>query len=108
MVVDSYQQYESQAISLGSSLSWSWKALTGDQTKPLKSEYPLIPADNPIHIYTPFGLCSSLRQCLFLNRESMPLFDTDRWVRDYETRLLLAFERWENSSRDSRCIYISK
>lgn len=105
MVVNSYSEYESQAVTLGSSLKWSWKSLNG-LPKTSLSDYPIFPSDFPTHIYTPSGLASRLRQCLFLNRESMPLFDTSRWVRDYENGLIKAFKNWETATGNSRCIHI--
>lgn len=103
MVVDSYTQYESQALKLGESLKWSWKSLTG-QTKTIKSDYPIFPLESPTHIFTPSGLALRLRQCLFLNRESMPLYDTLGWVRDYEGGLLKAYQNWETVIERPRCI----
>jgi hypothetical protein len=107
MVVDSYAQYESQAVSLGSSLKWSWKSLNGSPKK-IVSDDPIFPSESPTHILVPFGLASSLRQCLFLNKDSMPLFDTPGWVRDFEFGLLKAFKIWENGTGNTRYIYTDK
>jgi hypothetical protein len=107
MVVDSYEQYESQAVSLGSSLKWSWKSLTGSP-KDFVTDDPIYPSESPTHIFTPAGLASSIRQCLFLNKETMPLFDTPGWVRDYEVGLVEAFKIWKKGTGNTRYISVEK
>jgi hypothetical protein len=46
-------------------------------------------------MFTPSGLAVKLRQRLFLTRETMPLFDTPRYVRNLEHGLELAYDKWE-------------
>ena len=104
MVVDSYDNYETQALALGSSLKWSWKSLTSAPLPNTPFTSRIIPDDSPTHILTPSGLAIRLRQCLFLNRDTIPLFDTPRWVRDYESGLFKAFKKWPNYNEESRCI----
>ncbi|CAO1630669.1 unnamed protein product [Jaminaea pallidilutea] len=41
-----------------------------------------------------FGELLELRRNLFLNRDTMPLFDTTRWVRDLERGFQEAWRRW--------------
>ena len=48
----------------------------------------------PTHIYVPFGLAADLRRRLFLSRDTMPLFDTPRWVRDFEKGVQAAYSKW--------------
>lgn len=40
-----------------------------------------------------------LRQCLFLRRETMPLFDTRRWVKNLEKGFIAAWKRWVDGSQ---------
>lgn len=50
------------------------------------------------HIFTPIvhsSVLMKLRQRLFLTRDSIPLFDTHRWVRYIEKGILAAWTRWE-------------
>ena len=47
------------------------------------------------HMLVPRGPVVLLRQRLFLTRHYMPLFQTDRWVRNLEMGMLMAWRRWE-------------
>ncbi|KAJ3410957.1 hypothetical protein HDV05_002970 [Chytridiales sp. JEL 0842] len=46
-------------------------------------------------VLLPYGVLTSLRRRLFLTRDSMPLFDTQNWVRNLEKGMLMAIQRWE-------------
>ena len=101
MVVDSYTQYESRAVELANSLSWTWKPLRHD-AQPIgastihSTNFPFYPdAQTPSHILVPVGLGARLKQRLFLTRDSMPLFDTQRWVSNIEKGYEIAYQRWE-------------
>ncbi|KAF7970118.1 hypothetical protein HWV62_25006 [Athelia sp. TMB] len=52
----------------------------------------------------------NLRRNLFLNRDRMPLFDTQRWTRNIEKGYQAAWVRWVNGSEDrdskSGCIFV--
>ena len=54
---------------------------------------------NVTHIFTAQtnskSILLKMRRRLFLTRDSMPLFDTDRWVRNLETGMVEAWRRWE-------------
>ncbi|KAJ3079974.1 hypothetical protein HK102_003395 [Quaeritorhiza haematococci] len=50
---------------------------------------------DPTHIYVPFGLAARLRRRLFLTRDTMPLFDTNRWVQNLERGMIMALDKWE-------------
>ena len=51
----------------------------------------------PTHMFTPTGRLIKLRQRLLLNRDNIPIFDTQKWVRSLETCLELAVLRWRTS-----------
>lgn len=100
MVVASYAEYEERAIQLAASMTWSWKRLTASASSldlPQHITSPrLLPTESePLAIYTPSGLGVRLRQRLFLTRDSMPLFDTQRWVTNLEEGYELAYQKWE-------------
>ncbi|KAG1735821.1 O-GlcNAc transferase [Suillus lakei] len=52
----------------------------------------------------------ALRRCLFLNRDTMPLFDTERWTRNLEKAYRMAWRRWVDGSMfrmcDDGCIWV--
>lgn len=84
MVVHSREEYEERAVTLASA-----------------------PYDSDIESESlSFGLNSGggsmllhLRRCLFLARETMPLFDTRRWVKNLEKGFVAAWKRWVDGSQ---------
>jgi hypothetical protein len=107
MVVDSYTEYESRAILFGKTTFWSWKPLRSDVPEHpstlLTHNIPLFPTESePTHIFAPNGLAVKLRQRLFLTRETMPLFDTPRYVRNLEHGFELAYDKWETDYQKIR------
>lgn len=81
MIVNNLEEYEERAVALASSLSPS--------------------APNA-------GELTEIRKSLFLARDRMPLFDTKRWVRNFEQGLEEAWKRWEEGTdrKDSGCIWV--
>ena len=53
---------------------------------------------------------TNLRRNLYLNRDQMPLFDTQRWTRNIEKGYEAAWARWvdgsEGESHGSGCIFV--
>lgn len=45
------------------------------------------------------GELMELRKSLFLHRDKMPLFDTERWVRNLEKGFQALWDHWVNSCR---------
>lgn len=89
MVVSSREEYEERAVALG---------------------------NNTRHVVQPNGDVEAsgdlldLRRCLFLNRDSMPLFDTERWTRNLEKAYRICWRRWVDGSMfkmcDDGCIWV--
>ncbi|TPX35753.1 hypothetical protein SmJEL517_g01934 [Synchytrium microbalum] len=77
-------------------------ASAGEQTPPQQRNIrfinvnPFYPSRaHPTHILVARGTAMQLRRRLFLTRTTMPLFEADRWVRNLETGMRLAWKRWE-------------
>lgn len=106
MVVDSAEEYEERAVFLATSDHMSnaseASALGGTETHGA-------------------GALLELRRNLFLNRDRMALFDTERWTRNLEKGLWEAWRRWvegtefegsdeweacEGPEKESGCIWI--
>ncbi|KAG9035838.1 hypothetical protein FRB95_010432 [Tulasnella sp. JGI-2019a] len=81
MIVSSLEEYEERAVSLAASLT------------------PTAPNAGEI---------MGIRKNLFLSRDRMPLFDTERWVRNFEKGLEEAWKRWETGTDQvgSGCIWV--
>lgn len=111
MVVNSYSEYEEMAVGYGNGQRWTWKQV--NPSLETEFENPFAPGSStqlPVpfrfdssgrltHVYIPEsrGVLTSLRRNLFLSRDHMPLFDTARWVRNLETGLLQAWNRFSSS-----------
>lgn len=88
MVVGSMQEYEDRAVDLANSLQHG----------------PLIHDKGG----RKNGLIN-LRRNLYLNRDKMPLFDTQRWTRNVEKGYQAAWARWVTGSQKgekSGCIFV--
>lgn len=85
MIVSSAEEYQHRALSFAATLS-----------------YDILPARSGADLSAPDGRIqrrgrgplAELRKKLFLNREESPLFDTKRWVRNFEKGLSQAWENW--------------
>ena len=77
MVVHSLQEYEDRAVALAQSLTYS--TTTDENGKP---------------VIRGAGELIDLRRNIFLNRDTMPLFDTVRWTRNIEKAYQEAWRRW--------------
>jgi len=76
MVVDSIAAYEERAVRLALSITpTSFRRTAGDSSQTQ-------------------GELATLRKDLFMNRETMPLFDTHRWTRNLEKGYEEAWRRW--------------
>ena len=75
MVVHSLQEYEDRAVDLATGL-----------------RYTQIPDEQTMRRGS--GELIALRRNLFLNRDRMPLFDTERWTRNLEKAYWEAWRRW--------------
>ncbi|KAG2035864.1 glycosyl transferase family 41-domain-containing protein [Suillus americanus] len=89
MVVSSREEYEERAVALGNSIRYTVRP-NGD----VEASGDLL----------------DLRRCLFLNRDTMPLFDTERWTRNLEKAYRMAWRRWVDGSMfrmsDDGCIWV--
>jgi len=94
MVVSSLQEYEERAISWANGLRHE------------HSQTPNIPESGGYDQNT----LISLRRNIYLNRDQMPLFDTQRWTRNVEKGYEAAWARWVNGSGEgshrSGCIFV--
>ncbi|KIJ66720.1 glycosyltransferase family 41 protein [Hydnomerulius pinastri MD-312] len=79
MVVNSREEYEDRAVALA--LPHEWKQ--SETAATLQSDSELL----------------DLRRRLFLNRDTMPLFDTARWTRNLEKGYSAAWRRWVTGSQ---------
>jgi hypothetical protein len=100
MVVNSYQDYEDLAVEYGNESKWTWKQISGESCDDGNPRFAgaLYPNEiKPTHIYVPesSGILASLRRNLFLKRDDMSLFDTSKWVRNLESGLIDAWDRFE-------------
>lgn len=76
MIVESLAAYEERAVRLALSITpTSFRRNAAESTQPL-------------------GELASLRRNLFMNRDTMPLFDTLRWTRNLEKGYEEAWRRW--------------
>ncbi|CDO71565.1 Glycosyltransferase Family 41 protein [Trametes cinnabarina] len=104
MTVHSAEEYENRAVELAKSVRY-------------------VPHHEPSGAVLPRGEGEllSLRRNIYLNRDQMPLFDTERWTRNLEKGLLEAWRRWvegtmyelsdewkacEGDEKKSGCIWI--
>jgi predicted O-linked N-acetylglucosamine transferase (SPINDLY family) len=91
MVVSSLQEYEERAVSWANGLHHEPSAVPGSGTN---DQNTLI----------------NLRRNLYLNRDQMPLFDTQRWTRNLEKGYEAAWRQWvvgsEGGSYRSGCIFV--
>lgn len=89
MVVSSRDEYEERAVALGNGIHYTMQP-NGD----VEASGDLL----------------ELRRCLFLNRDTMPLFDTERWTRNLEKAYRMAWRRWVDGSMfrlsDDGCIWV--
>ncbi|KAK4054753.1 hypothetical protein OIV83_000677 [Microbotryomycetes sp. JL201] len=85
MIVNSVEQYETRAIALASSLSYEMQPPTpgADLASPEARQQR-----------KSRGELADLRKRLFLSRDQSPLFDTKRWVVNFERGLVEAWQRW--------------
>lgn len=77
MVVNNLKEYEERAV------SWA-----------IGVEYLLVKDSSGQEYLKPCGDVVNLRRNLFLNRDRMPLYDTQRWVRNIEKAYIEAWRRW--------------
>jgi len=78
MIVSSLNEYENRAVDLAKSVSF------------------IAASDEHGGWYKQCrGSLSDLRRSLYLNRDTMPLFDTERWTRNVERAYEEAWRRWE-------------
>jgi hypothetical protein len=96
MVVNSYEEYEELAVNYGSEQTWAWKQVGAGAEVPAGFIGGMFPINEaPTHVYVPEGgVLAALRRNLFLGRDSMSLFDTTKWVRNLETGLVDAWDRF--------------
>ncbi|GAA5831870.1 hypothetical protein JCM11251_003916 [Rhodosporidiobolus azoricus] len=110
MIVNSAEEYERRALELAASLAY--ETIPADPSKPPTTLEGREQRRGR-------GELAELRKKLFLTREQSPLFDTRRWVRNLETGLREAWERWvrghefedapewmDGPGRASACIWI--
>lgn len=77
MIVNSLEEYENRAVELANGVKYTTvRQLDGATIQ--RGEGELI----------------ALRRNLFLNRDRMPLFDTERWTRNIEKAYWEAWRRW--------------
>jgi len=104
MVVYSLEEYVSRAVDLARSVRY----------------VPVQDASGDI-VLRGQGALINLRRNIFLNRDKMPLFDTERWTRNFEKGLREAWRRWvegtqyemteeweacQGQEKESGCIWI--
>lgn len=115
MVVNSYQEYEDQAVRLGKDMTWKWEKISSQtfartdsrlnqraETTTLvqRQAEPSAPSsfypsrEHPTNIFVPKGLLVRLRKHLFLNRDHVSLFDTRAWVGNLEEGMEMAMQKW--------------
>lgn len=81
MVVSSLKDYEDRAVDLAKSLTF------------------VAASDDHGGWYRQCrGALSDLRRNLYLNRDTMPLFDTARWTRNVERAYMEVWRRWETGT----------
>jgi len=98
MITYTLEEYEERAIALARSVSYSTSNAADGTVKRTGS-----------------GELTELRRQLFFNRDSMPLFDTQRWTRNLEKGYEEAWKRWVHGTSteesaacggESGCIWI--
>jgi protein O-GlcNAc transferase len=82
MITSSLSEYEERAVSLASTLSYTFNADLSER----RGEGELI----------------RLRRDIFLNLDRMPLFDTVRWTRNVEKGFEEVWKRWVDGSEFER------
>lgn len=85
MVVHSREEYEERAVALASA---HWAMIV--QERSFGGEAELVSEGSEL---------LNLRRCLFLTRDTMPLFDTQRWVKNLEKGYVAAWKRWVDGSQ---------
>lgn len=85
MVVHSREEYEERAVALASA---HWASNAERLSCGARAEF----------VSEGSGLLN-LRRSLFLGRETMPLFDTRRWVKNLEKGFIVAWKRWVDGSQ---------
>jgi protein O-GlcNAc transferase len=81
MIVSSLKDYEDRAVDLAKSVSFV--AASDDHGGWYKQCR---------------GALSDLRRNLYLNRDTMPLFDTARWTKNVERAYVEVWRRWETGT----------
>ncbi|SCV68887.1 BQ2448_1008 [Microbotryum intermedium] len=89
MIVSSAEEYEERALELASTLTYDH--ILPDPSAPAQSIYSRQQRIGR-------GELAEMRKTLYLTRETSPLFDTRRWVRNMETGLFEAWKRWVNGT----------
>lgn len=89
MIVASPGEYEARAIAYAQGLSYDFHLARSDAPPDAIDSRPQKRGR---------GALSNLRKGLFLSRETSPLFDTQRWVRNMEKGLVIAWERWASGT----------
>ncbi|TPX47257.1 hypothetical protein SeLEV6574_g02756 [Synchytrium endobioticum] len=96
----SKQSQQQQIQQGGQRQSYSGQVKPESQRRRFAYINPIYPSrSHPTHILVPHGPPVVLRQRLFLTRNNIPLFETDRWVRYLEMGMLMAWNRWEDGWR---------
>jgi len=89
MVVHNREEYEERAVALASAC-WSSSAEQRSFGQHRSGEGEFVPEKSEL---------LHLRRCLFLARENIPLFDTQRWVKNLEKGYVAAWRRWVDGSQ---------
>ncbi|KAF8121800.1 glycosyltransferase family 41 protein [Boletus edulis] len=88
MVVHSREEYEERAVALASA---HWTFTVESLSVGLNGGEAALVAEG--------SELQNLRQYLFFTRETMPLFDTRRWVGNLEKGFIAAWKRWVDGSQ---------
>ncbi|SCZ91024.1 BZ3500_MvSof-1268-A1-R1_Chr1-3g02487 [Microbotryum saponariae] len=89
MIVSSAEEYEERALQLASTLTYDH--ILPDPAAPAQSIYSRQQRIGR-------GELADMRKTLYLTRETSPLFDTRRWVRNMEAGVFEAWKRWVNGT----------
>jgi hypothetical protein len=95
MVVHSQEEYEERAVALASMYRQSTTQLVTTMTTCEPSEAQNENGAEAVpQSWSEYSELLDLRRRLFLARDTMPLFDTKRWVRNLEKGFDAAWRRW--------------
>lgn len=107
MIVNNLEEYETRAVALAISINYTFEPFSSSSISTTSTSSTSLSsvsasssgtvyasASETAGFYRGHGRLMNLRRDLFINRDTMPLFDTVRWTRNMEKGYQEVWRRW--------------